>query len=111
MAELGSLSIPTKVMAGKKIRWIDLREGITGYLFILPAIIIIGVFGIFPIGFAVYVSMFQWRINPGDYTGLSNYVKALDNITYLLGFWLAVILAIFRDPQYSKVLSHIPSPQ
>jgi multiple sugar transport system permease protein len=95
LAEFGSLSIPTNGRSGKKIRWIDVREGITGYLFILPALIIIGVFGIFPIGFAVYVSMFQWRINPGDYTGLSNYVKALDNITYLLGFWLAVILVYF----------------
>jgi len=76
-----------------KIRWIDVKEGIIGYLFILPAFIIIGVFGIFPIGFATYVSMFQWRINPGPYTGLSNYVKAIDNLTYLLGFWLALLFA------------------
>jgi multiple sugar transport system permease protein len=95
LAELVSSSTPKKVKLGKKIRWIDVREGITGYLFILPAFIIIGLFGIFPIGFAVYVSMFQWRINPGNYTGLSNYVKALDNITYLLGFWLVILLAYF----------------
>jgi multiple sugar transport system permease protein len=95
LAEFVSPSIPTKVKFGKKIRWIDVKEGITGYLFILPAFIIIGTFGLFPIGFAVYVSMYQWRINPGDYTGLSNYVKALDNLTYLLGFWLVILLAYF----------------
>ena len=83
------------IKTGKKIRWIDVKEGITGYLFILPAFVIIGVFGLFPIGFAVYVSMFQWRINPGNYAALGNYVKALDNLTYLLGFWLAVLLILF----------------
>jgi len=95
LAELDLSTIPIKVNPGKKIRWIDVKEGITGYLFILPAFVIIGIFGIFPIGFAVYVSMFQWRINPGDYAGLGNYVKALDNITYLLGFWLVIILVYF----------------
>jgi len=95
LAELNSSSIPIRVNPGKKIRWIDVKEGITGYLFILPAFVIIGLFGIFPIGFAVYVSMFQWRINPGDYAGLGNYVKALDNITYMLGFWLVIILVYF----------------
>jgi multiple sugar transport system permease protein len=85
-------SSPGKTKSGKKIRWIDIKEGIVGYLFILPAVIIIGLFGLFPIGFATYVSMFQWRINPGDYTGLSNYTKALDNLAYVLGFWLAIVL-------------------
>ena len=83
---------PQRVKSNKKIRWIDVKEGIIGYLFILPAFILIGVFGIFPIGFAAYVSLFQWRINPGDYTGLSNYIKALDNLAYVFGFWLAVLL-------------------
>lgn len=92
MAEIISSIRPRKTKSGKKIRWIDVKEGITGYLFILPALIIIGVFGIFPIGFAAYVSLFQWRINPGNYTGLSNYTKALDNIAYVLGFWLACLL-------------------
>ena len=95
MAELINPSKPMRLISSKKIRWIDVREGFTGYLFILPAFIIIGVFGLFPIGFAVYVSLFQWRINPGNYTGLSNYVKALDNLTYLFGFWLALLLAYF----------------
>jgi multiple sugar transport system permease protein len=76
-----------------KLRWLDIKEAISGYLYILPAFIIIGLFGIFPIGFATYVSLFQWRINPGDYIGLSNYVKALDNIAYVLGFWLVLLLA------------------
>lgn len=75
-----------------KLRWRDIREAISGYLYILPAFIIIGLFGLFPIGFATYVSLFQWRINPGAYIGLDNYVKALDNLTYVLSFWMIVVL-------------------
>ncbi len=92
MSEITLSNSPQRMKSNKKIRWIDVKEGIIGYLFVLPAFILIGVFGIFPIGFAAYVSLFQWRINPGDYTGLSNYIKALDNLTYVFGFWLAVLL-------------------
>ncbi len=92
MSEITLSNSPQRLKSNKKIRWIDVKEGIIGYLFVLPAFILIGVFGIFPIGFAAYVSLFQWRINPGDYTGLSNYIKALDNLTYVFGFWLAVLL-------------------
>ena len=92
MTEVALSSAPNELSHVKKIRWIDVKEAITGYLFILPAFIIIGMFGIFPIGFATYVSLFQWRINPGDYTGLNNYVKALDNLAYVFGFWLAALL-------------------
>jgi multiple sugar transport system permease protein len=99
MTEVARASTPDKAIHIKKSRWIDVKEALTGYLFILPAFIIIGMFGIFPIGFATYVSMYQWRINPGNYTGLSNYVKALDNLAYVLGFWLALLLIylVFRS--------------
>jgi multiple sugar transport system permease protein len=67
---------------------------VTAYIFILPAFLIIGTFGLFPIGFAVYVSLHRWRIVPGDYRGLANYVKAIDNLTYVVAFWLVVLFAV-----------------
>src|SRR4030066_1113252 len=88
-----------------KFRWLDIKEAITGYLYILPAFIIIGLFGLFPIGFAIYVSLFQWRINPGDYIGLSNYVKALDNLAYVLSFWLVVILFYLVVKNIQKIIN------
>jgi multiple sugar transport system permease protein len=71
---------------------LDVREGVTGCLFILPAFIVIGVFGLFPIGFAVYVSLHRWRITPGPFVGLDNYVKALDNLAFVAFFWVATLL-------------------
>jgi len=76
----------------KPIRWLDVRESFTGCLFILPAFVIIGLFGLFPIGFAVYVSMHRWRITQGRFLGLDNYVKSLDNLAYVAFFWVAAII-------------------
>ncbi len=39
-----------------------IRENITGYLFITPAIFLIFIFGIFPIGYAIYMSLNVWVI-------------------------------------------------
>jgi len=75
-------------------RWRRLREALTAYVFLLPAFLIIGTFGLFPIGFAVYVSLHRWRIVRGEYRGLSNYVKAVDNLTYVVAFWLVVIFGV-----------------
>jgi multiple sugar transport system permease protein len=69
-----------------------MKENLTAYGFILPAFLIIGIFGLFPIAFAVYVSLHRWRINPGPYVGLGNYVRAIDNLGYALMFWIALIL-------------------
>jgi len=67
-----------------------LREYITGYLMILPATLLIFVFGIFPVGFALYVSLYQWKLRRGDFIGLTNYVRAIDTFIYVLLFALAV---------------------
>jgi len=74
-----------------KFRWMDLRENLTGCAFVLPAFILISVFGLFPIGFSVYVSLHKWRINPGDYNGMGNYTKALGNLAYVTFFFVAGI--------------------
>jgi ABC-type sugar transport system permease subunit len=71
-----------------------LRESLTAYLFISPAFLIIGLFGLFPIAFAVYVSLHRWRIKRGDYFGLGNYFRALDNLAYAAAFWIVVIFVL-----------------
>lgn len=73
-----------------------MREALLAYTFLLPSIIIIGLFGLFPLAFAVYESTLT-GLNKivGNYDGLGNYVKAVDNLAYVLGFWMAAALAIF----------------
>ncbi|MHB0965216.1 MAG: carbohydrate ABC transporter permease [Bellilinea sp.] len=52
-----------------------LQENLTGYAFVTPAVIIILIFGLFPIVYSLYMSLFNWRIRKGDFTGLINYTK------------------------------------
>ncbi len=47
-------------------------------------------FGIFPVGFALYVSLHKWRILRTDFVGLNNYVRAIGNLTYVVAFFLAL---------------------
>lgn len=69
------------------LRMVILREQIEGYLFILPAAIIIFVFGLFPIGYSLYMSMHQWIINRTAFIGGANYVK-------LFGSWSNFALTV-----------------
>jgi multiple sugar transport system permease protein len=68
----------------------NLREYAIGYLMIAPAIILIFLFGIFPVGFALYVSIHKWIIIRSDFRGLQNYITAIDNFTYILLFAMAI---------------------
>ncbi|MCB0061857.1 MAG: sugar ABC transporter permease [Caldilineaceae bacterium] len=69
-----------------------LRETLLAYAFLAPAFLIIRVFGLFPLIFAAYQSSLRGlnRI-VGTYDGLGNYLRAIDNLTYVLAFWIAAI--------------------
>jgi len=81
----------TQNAPARATRWRDIRESATGLLFIAPAAVIIFVFGLFPIVFSVYVSLHRWRITQGPFVGLGNYVRAIDNLAYVLTFWVVVL--------------------
>ena len=77
-----------KLFTGRRGR--KIREYLTGYVFIAPATILIFIFGIFPVGFALFVSLHKWRIKRTDMVGLKNYVGAIGNLAYVLVFFLGV---------------------
>lgn len=73
---------------GGDLHKLKIQEEITGYLFILPALIIILVFGIFPIGYSIYMSLFNWQVTKGPFVGDKNYLL-------IFGSWqnLLILLA------------------
>lgn len=73
-------------------QWRQTKESLLAYLFLLPAFLIIGTFGIFPLVFSIYVSLHRWRVVPGNYLGLAHYLRAVDGLIYLAGTWLTVAL-------------------
>jgi multiple sugar transport system permease protein len=60
------------------------REELTGYLFILPALIVILIFGLFPIIYSFYISLFNWRVTKGAFVGGKNYLLIFGSWTNLL---------------------------
>ncbi len=71
-------------------RW---REYLTAYLMLAPSVTLIFVFGIFPVLFAVYVSLHRWRIRMGKFVGLKHYIRAIDSLAFILFFATALGMA------------------
>jgi len=78
----------TQIFTPRKIRFF--RESLTGYLFVTPALILIFIFGIFPVVFALFVSLQKWRIVRTDFVGLDNFVRAVGNLAYVAAFFLGI---------------------
>jgi multiple sugar transport system permease protein len=62
-------------------------DGLTAALFLTPAFLIVGVFGLLPIVDAVALSLFQWKLKPGPFVGLGNYLE-------LFGGWENLVLVV-----------------
>lgn len=51
------------------------RDALTGWAFVLPSVVLLGIFVFFPLAYVVYLSLIKWdMITPATGAGLSNYV-------------------------------------
>ena len=92
-AETPTTSVPTTT---RRISQRRLREILTAYAFLAPATIAIFIFGIFPLGYAFYMSLYQWRLRQGRYLGLENYTEALGdplNLLFVIGGIVLLLVA------------------
>ncbi len=87
-------------------RWIDIKEQLTGYIFVFPAVLLIGLFGLFPIAYAFYMSLFNWNVRKGAFHGLANYEKAIGDwlglTIFVIGFVLIGIAYWFWQNAFNK---------
>jgi multiple sugar transport system permease protein len=81
-------------------------ENLTGYLFILPSVLLISVFGIFPVFFTIYVSLHKWRIKRGKFIGLANYREMFGSPLYLLLVIVALACIAFAIYLIGKARSN-----
>jgi len=68
---------------------------ITGYIFISPAVILISLFGIFPVFFGFYMSFHKWKVFKGRFLGFENYNRILGDISSFWIFVFGLLLLIF----------------
>tara|TARA_B100000579_G_scaffold434567_1_gene455740 strand:- start:1384 stop:2508 length:1125 start_codon:yes stop_codon:yes gene_type:complete len=67
---------------------------IHGYLFILPAFLVISLFGIFPVFFGFYMSVHKWKVFKGRFLGFENYQRILGDIPAFFFFIIGLLLLI-----------------
>lgn len=85
----------------------DRQEWLTAYLFILPATLVIGVFGLFPIAYSVYMSVYTWRIRQGSFIGLKNYLDTIGDWSAALAFFGGLLLIIAAHWVWTSAFSRI----
>ena len=61
-----------------------IREQQLAWGLLAPALVVLGAFGLFPIGYALYVSLHKWRIKKEAVVGFDHYVRAVGDSQYLL---------------------------
>jgi len=79
------------------------KDQITGILFSLPAIIIIFFFGLFPIGYSFYMSLYNWNVRKGKFIGLQNYLNIFGDWTAFFQVVLGIVLIILAITLSRKV--------
>jgi putative chitobiose transport system permease protein len=71
------------------------KRSATPYLFLLPALVLLGVFVFYPIGAVVYYSLTDYDIvRPPVFTGLDNFVRLLEDDTFKLALLHSFIYLI-----------------
>ena len=82
-------------------------EKLVGYSFITPAVLIISLFGVFPVFFGMYMSLHKWKVFKGRFLGLENYERILGSIPaffiFILGL-LSLILSFWIWSEYKDKL-------
>jgi ABC-type sugar transport system permease subunit len=71
------------------------RDHTAAYLLLLPALALFGVFVIYPFIYGAYISLHKWDgFGAMQFTGLSNYVRALKDSDLLKALWHNVLYAV-----------------
>ena len=62
----------------------DRRNARVGLAFTSPALLLVGAFALFPLGFGIYISLTNWPlVGPYHFIGLSNYSSLIHNSEFL----------------------------
>jgi len=68
-----------------------IREALLGFLYLLPATLILTLFHFLPVGYSFYISLHNWRVKKVAFIGLQNYATALSDPD----FWNSLLVTIF----------------
>jgi ABC-type sugar transport system permease subunit len=74
------------------------REALLAYLFLLPALVVLAAFHLFPAFYSFYMSLYKWEIIKERFVGLRNYVRLAGDAEFLRSLWLTVVYVVATVP-------------
>ena len=76
------------------------QESRAGWLFVAPAALHLAVFALAPVGYALWVSLFDWKILTGErpFVGLGQYASVLSDGAFLNALWNSFRFAVLSVP-------------
>lgn len=103
------------IHSGRRKRQVRQHRGTTPYLFLLPALVLLAVFYIWPAVTAVQLAFYDYRVvSPAEFVGLANFAQMLDDDRFYTalansGLFLAGMLPILvAVPLLLAVLVNLP---
>ena len=79
-------------MAGRIIKWREVRYHWPIYLFVLPALLLVGLFVYYPAASGIYHSFFRWNgADISEFVGFDNYIDLFRNPEFWSSFKVAFI--------------------
>jgi raffinose/stachyose/melibiose transport system permease protein len=87
-----ALRVPRRILLTRRIR----RGALVGWLFVLPALVMYGLFVLQPLVLTIQYSLYRWDgVGPATWVGLSNYATVLSDPDMLETIWNAFRLVVF----------------
>ena len=84
-------------MAGRALQWKHVRHNWEIYLFVVPMLILIGLFQYYPALSGIIHSFYRWNgADVSEYRGFYNYTSLLKNNEFWQSFELAFTLGIWN---------------
>ncbi len=84
-------------MIGRTIRWREVKHHWEIYLFVVPTLLLIGLFIYYPAGSGVFHSFFRWNgADISEFVGVDNYVGLLKSSEFWQSFKIALILGLWN---------------
>ena len=84
-------------MAGRDIKWREIRHHWEIYLFVLPALLLVGLFIYYPAASGVFHSFFRWNgADISEFVGLQNYIDLCKSSEFWRSFKVALLLGAWN---------------
>ena len=90
---LGDRALSTLRPRSRRWAW-PRREALVGLVFLLPSLILLGIFVFYPLGYVVYLSLLKWDlITPASVVGLNNYAALFKDSYFLQAVQVTVAIS------------------